>query len=147
MRRQLESMIERLVKGPVITKSAPVVEAALHDDLKRLRADLAGMVGSVIATRDGLLIAADLPSGITRNRMERKNQMPDLDLSLKELMSIDGALGAAVVDYGSGMALGTLGGSKALDLNVAAAGNTEVVRSKMRTIEQLGLKDTIEDIL
>jgi len=73
--------------------------------------------------------------------------MPDLDLSLKELMSIDGALGAAVVDYGSGMALGTLGGSKALDLNVAAAGNTEVVRSKMRTIEQLGLKDTIEDIL
>lgn len=73
--------------------------------------------------------------------------MPDLDLSLKELMAIDGALGAAVVDYGSGMALGTLGGSKALDLSVASAGNTEVVRSKMRTIEQLGLKDTIEDIL
>jgi len=62
-------MIERLVKGPVITKSAPVVEAALHDDLKRLRADLAGMVGSVIATRDGLLIAADLPSGIEPNGM------------------------------------------------------------------------------
>ncbi|WP_255685613.1 hypothetical protein [Actinocorallia sp. API 0066] len=63
------------------------------------------------------------------------------------MMSIDGALGAAIVDYSSGMALGVLGSSKALDLQIAAAGNTEVVRSKMRTIEQLGLKESIEDIL
>ncbi|WP_407920936.1 hypothetical protein [Actinomadura logoneensis] len=70
-----------------------------------------------------------------------------MDLALKEMMAIDGAVGAAVVDYGSGMALGVQGGSKALDLQVAAAGNTEVMRSKMRTIEQLGLKDEIEDIL
>ncbi|GAA3222295.1 hypothetical protein GCM10010468_48030 [Actinocorallia longicatena] len=62
-------------------------------------------------------------------------------------MSVDGALGAAVVDYSSGMALGVLGSSKSLDLQVAAAGNTEVVRAKMRTIEQLALKDNIEDIL
>ncbi|MCX0275719.1 hypothetical protein NLM24_34600 [Nocardia zapadnayensis] len=73
--------------------------------------------------------------------------MSDMDLALKDMMSIDGALGAAVVDYNSGMALGTLGNSKALDLNVAAAGNTEVVRAKLRTIEQLGLQDDIEDIL
>lgn len=73
--------------------------------------------------------------------------MSNMDLSLKEMMAIDGALGAAVVDYGSGMALGVQGGSKTLDLQVAAAGNTEVVRSKMRTIEQLGLKEEIEDIL
>lgn len=73
--------------------------------------------------------------------------MSNLDLSLKDMMVIDGALGAAVVDYNSGMALGTLGSSKALDLQVAGAGNTEVVRAKMRTMEQLGLSDTIEDIL
>jgi hypothetical protein len=73
--------------------------------------------------------------------------MTNLDMTLKEMMSLDGALGAAVVDYSSGMALGVLGSSKALDLQVAAAGNTEVVRSKMRTIEQLGMKDAIEDIL
>jgi hypothetical protein len=30
---------------------------------------------------------------------------------------------------------------------VAAAGNTEVVRAKMRTMESLRLDDTIEDIL
>ncbi|MBD2891235.1 hypothetical protein amrb99_01380 [Actinomadura sp. RB99] len=73
--------------------------------------------------------------------------MSNLDLSLKEMMTIDGAIGAAVVDFNSGMALGHLGSSKALDLNVAAAGNTEVVRAKLRTIEQLGIKEEIEDIL
>lgn len=73
--------------------------------------------------------------------------MASMDVSLKEMMAIDGALGAVVVDYGSGMALGALGGSKDLDLQVAAAGNTEVVKAKMRTMDSLGLKDTIEDIL
>lgn len=73
--------------------------------------------------------------------------MANMDISLKEMMAIDGAVGAAVVDYGSGMALGALGGAKDLDLQIAAAGNTEVVRAKMRTMDSLGLKDTIEDIL
>ncbi|MEV4670221.1 hypothetical protein AB0K34_01070 [Actinomadura sp. NPDC049382] len=73
--------------------------------------------------------------------------MSNLDLSLKDMMTIDGAIGAAVVDYNSGMALGHLGSSKTLDLEVAAAGNTEVVRAKFRTMEQLGLKEDIEDIL
>ena len=63
--------------------------------------------------------------------------MGNMDISLKEMMAIDGALGAVVVDYNSGMALGALGGSKDLDLQVAAAGNTEVVKAKMRTMESL----------
>jgi hypothetical protein len=45
------------------------------------------------------------------------------------------------------MSLGALGGGKYLDLDVAAAGNTEVIRAKMRTMESLRLNDTIEDIL
>ncbi|WP_433364731.1 hypothetical protein [Streptosporangium sp. CA-115845] len=73
--------------------------------------------------------------------------MGNMDISLKEMMAIDGAVGAVIVDYNSGMALGALGGSKDLDLQVAAAGNTEVVKAKMRTMESLGLKDGIEDIL
>ncbi|PPJ34062.1 hypothetical protein C5E45_03395 [Nocardia nova] len=73
--------------------------------------------------------------------------MSNLDLALKEMMAIDGAMGASVVDYNSGMSLGMLGNSKALDLQVAGAGNTEVVRAKLRTIEQLGLNEDIEDIL
>lgn len=73
--------------------------------------------------------------------------MANLELSLKEAMSIDGAVGVALVDYTSGMTLGTAGGSVELDLSVAAAGNTDVVRAKMRTLELLKLDDGIEDIL
>ncbi|MCX4767631.1 hypothetical protein OG562_43110 [Streptomyces sp. NBC_01275] len=74
--------------------------------------------------------------------------MANVEISLKEMMTtVEGALGVAVVDYTSGMALGTLGGGKDLDLNVAAAGNTDVIRAKVRTMEHLGLKGEIEDIL
>jgi hypothetical protein len=71
----------------------------------------------------------------------------DIETALKEAMSIEGALGVALVDWSSGMSLGTLGGGKYLDLEVAAAGNTEVVRAKMRTLETLQIDDRIEDIL
>jgi len=71
----------------------------------------------------------------------------DIDTALKEAMAIEGATGVALVDWESGMALGTLGGGKYLDLDLAAAGNTEVVRAKMRTLESLGLDDSVEDIL
>ncbi|BFO16045.1 hypothetical protein SHKM778_24330 [Streptomyces sp. KM77-8] len=74
--------------------------------------------------------------------------MLTVETSLKEAMtSIEGSVGAALVDYTSGMALGTLGGGKDLDLTVAAAGNTDVIRAKVRTMEMLGLKDDIDDVL
>ncbi|MEV0324494.1 hypothetical protein ACIBKX_35795 [Streptomyces sp. NPDC050658] len=74
--------------------------------------------------------------------------MANTETALKETAtSIEGVIGAALVDYTSGMALGTLGGGKDMDLTVAAAGNTDVVRAKLRTMEMLGLKDEIEDIL
>src|SRR3954471_11110785 len=71
----------------------------------------------------------------------------DIEPALKSAMTIDGALGAALVDYDSGMALGTLGGDHHLDLDVAAAGNTEVVRAELRVMAALGLADDIEDVL
>ncbi|MFB7864566.1 MULTISPECIES: hypothetical protein [unclassified Streptomyces] len=74
--------------------------------------------------------------------------MLSVETSLKEAMtSIEGSLGVALVDYTSGMALGTLGGGKDLDLAVAAAGNTDVIRAKVRTMEMLDLKEDIEDVL
>ena len=42
-----------------------------------------------------------------------------------ELLKTDGALAAAVVDYSSGMLLAG-GGTSSVDLEIAAAGNTEV---------------------
>ncbi|WP_329204918.1 hypothetical protein OG257_04475 [Streptomyces sp. NBC_00683] len=74
--------------------------------------------------------------------------MLSVETSLKEAMTaIEGSVGVALVDYTSGMALGTLGGSKDLDLTVAAAGNTDVVRAKIRTMEMLGIREDIEDVL
>lgn len=69
------------------------------------------------------------------------------DQALARAMRIEGAIGAALVDYNSGLALGTVGGGAELDLSAAAAGNTDVVRAKMRTMDMLGLKGEIDDIL
>ncbi len=71
--------------------------------------------------------------------------MANLKDSLNELMTIDGAVAIALVDYNSGMMLGSIG--TGVDLEVAAAGNTEVVRAKMKTMKALGLNDEVEDML
>jgi hypothetical protein len=67
--------------------------------------------------------------------------------SLAKIMQLDGAVGTCVVDSNSGMMLGSDGGGGAVNLEVAAAGNTEVVRAKRKTMKALNLKDGIEDIL
>src|ERR1700729_1519659 len=71
----------------------------------------------------------------------------NIETALKEAMTIDGAVGVSLVDWDSGMSLGVLGGGKYLDLDVAAAGNTEVIRAKTRAMESRRLDDAIEDIL
>ncbi len=71
----------------------------------------------------------------------------DMDASLKEAMSIEGAFAVALVDYTSGMTLAVAGGTPDFDVTVAAAGNTDVVRAKLRAIELLGLREPIEDML
>lgn len=71
--------------------------------------------------------------------------MANIKQSMDDLLTVDGALCAAVVDSASGMMLGSAG--TGVDLEVAAAGNTEVVRAKLKTMRSLGLNDVIEDIL
>ena len=68
------------------------------------------------------------------------------DNAVSKMLNVDGALAAAVADFDSGMLLAG-GGSAAIDLEIAAAGITEVMRAKMKTMEMLGLKDEVEDIL
>lgn len=71
--------------------------------------------------------------------------MSKINESLEQLMSVDGALGTCIVEYKSGMILGKSGGG--VDLELAGAGNSEVVKAKMKTMESLGIKGEIEDIL
>lgn len=83
--------------------------------------------------------------GIQLESAEERN-MGNLKESLEGLADLDGFLGACIVDSNSGMMLGSLGGGS-VNLEAAAAGNTEVVRAKRKTMKALGLNDTIEDIL
>ncbi|MEO6921045.1 MAG: hypothetical protein ABI171_18845, partial [Collimonas sp.] len=71
--------------------------------------------------------------------------MANIKDSLSKLMEVDGATAVALVDSESGLVLGKEGSG--IDLDLAAAGNTEVVRAKLNTMKSLNISDKIEDIL
>ena len=74
--------------------------------------------------------------------------MSDIEYALNQAANIKGAFAVAIVDYDSGMTLGSRGGSAEFDLDVAAPGNSEVVRAKFDVMQKLGLRNEgIEDIL
>ncbi|MEM7032238.1 MAG: DUF4388 domain-containing protein [Chloroflexota bacterium] len=74
-------------------------------------------------------------------------KMSNIQETLAKTMELDGAVAVALVDWESGMTLGTAGGSKSLNIELAAAGNTNVVRSKLEVMKDLKIKGGIEDIL
>ncbi|WP_211208345.1 hypothetical protein [Corynebacterium lubricantis] len=60
---------------------------------------------------------------------------------------LDGFLGASLVDATTGMALASRAGSADFDLNVAAAYNSEMLKSKKRTLKALNLESEFEEML
>lgn len=69
--------------------------------------------------------------------------MSKIQLSL--LNELDGFIAASLVDSESGLPLATEG--TGLNLDLASAGNTEVIRAKRRVAQTLDLNDKIEDVL
>lgn len=67
-------------------------------------------------------------------------------VDISGLTEIDGFIAGCLVDSDSGLVLSKLG-DKSFDLDTAAAGNTEVVRAKRKTMKALGISGNIEDIL
>src|SRR5688500_4540075 len=96
----------------------------------------------------GLLAPVAWPGATHRNTRGKESSVNTALVKTvrDEAMAIDGALGACLVDCTSGMCLGTAGG-QGLNLEVAAACSTEVVKAQMRTMSQLGVRDRIEDML
>lgn len=76
---------------------------------------------------------------------QQEIKMSNIQQTLNEIMTFDGALATALVDWQSGMTLGTAG--TAINVELAAAGNTNVVRAKLSVMKDLKLKGTIEDML
>lgn len=128
-------------------RAAGVTASAVAGDLDRLRAGL-----QAASARRTLppVIADTAPSGPTEPRQqERENDsdMTNVNRTLEETMKIDGAIGAALADWESGLCLGSTGGGSRLNVEVAAAGNCQVVKAKMATMNELGIKGAIQDIL
>ncbi|MGL5815928.1 MAG: hypothetical protein ACRCYR_00085 [Phycicoccus sp.] len=117
---------ERLEPGPPGLGVTSVVPHATERD----RAGVNG-IGPAL----GDLLAAD-----------QKGTPLSLDATIQQLLTIEGATGAAVIDSESGMALAQ-GGSPGFDLGIAAAGNSNVVRAKLATMTEIGLDQKINDIL
>lgn len=100
----------------------------------------------LVETRPDRASLARLTNEITQDNNAKERSMNIKDC-LAKLNAIDGFIGAALVDAESGMLLGQEGGGS-LNLEVAAAGNTEVVKAKRKVMGNLGIKDgIIEDIL
>ena len=72
--------------------------------------------------------------------------MTDIKTSVQNCLKTDGCLGATLVDYESGLCL-AMAGNPGFDLELAAAGNAEVVRAKKKIRDKLGISDQIEEIL
>lgn len=72
--------------------------------------------------------------------------MSSINETLQSLVNdIDGGMVALLGDSESGMLLASAGSG--LDLEIAAAGTTEFMRAKLRTMRSLGLDEGLEDIL
>ena len=100
--------------------------------------------GTTQTLSESIDLESNKSSTLTSNT-ERNPPMATLNDSMNACMQIDGAMAAALVDMGSGMALAKVGGG--VNLDMAAAGNTEVLKAKLKTMASLGIQDTIEDML
>ena len=92
------------------------------------------------------LSAVGSPAHSCIRTIKESLDMQNIQRVLTSLMAnVNGALGAALVDYESGMCLGSTG--TGINTEIAAAGNTEVMKAKTRVMRDLGIEGGIEDIL
>ena len=114
--------------------------AARFDRLARAVEKLANETVIVGGARSVFNAAATQP------QIETAAATPMSSSLLDQLLSLPGAIGAAVVDYQTGVVLDLRGGG-GFDIALAARGNLEVVRQKLQLLRRLRLDEQIEDIV
>lgn len=72
--------------------------------------------------------------------------MNTIDDALKDLLTLNGAIASSLIDWQSGMTLG-MAGSSDFQIELASAGNSEVIKAKMATLQSIGLDNHVKDIL
>lgn len=77
--------------------------------------------------------------------VEPVDDRPSLDAVLAKLLSFDGAMCVAVVDSETGMILGNAGSG--VDIDLAAAGASVILRARLASAKALGGEEHIEDVL
>lgn len=77
--------------------------------------------------------------------VELVDERPRLEGVLEKLLSFDGAMCVAVVDSETGMILGKAGSG--VDIDLAAAGASVILRARLASIKALGGEDQIDDVL
>ncbi len=95
---------------------------------------------TVTATVSATATAVD-----TASVREPSDDRPSLEEVLERLLSFDGAMCVAVVDSETGMILGKAGSGVEIDL--AAAGASVILRARLGSIKALGTDDKIDDLL
>ncbi len=100
---------------------------------------------AVTPTPTPTLAATPTPTPTPAPTAEVVDDRPSLEEVLEKLLSFDGAMCVAVVDSESGMILGKAGAGVEIDL--AAAGASVILRARLASIKALGTEEKIDDLL
>lgn len=150
------SVIAKMRRGPdepvaddEVTPPTPQAESVTSTDTavaaqKKLRKRQA--LDPVPETDDGRDAQA-MPAPDRPTVGARSAQSKAIGSALDQLLAIDGAIAAALVELDSGMPLASAGDAGDFDLDIAVAGNTEVLRAKCKALRALGGDERVEDIM
>jgi predicted regulator of Ras-like GTPase activity (Roadblock/LC7/MglB family) len=84
-------------------------------------------------------------SAVVVPEAEAFDERPSLEAVLERLLSFDGAMCVALVDSESGMILGKAGSG--VDMDLAAAGASVILRARLASTKALGDDEKIDDVL
>ncbi len=129
--------------------AAQATQAAQDAHAKLSAAAVAGAAATVAAAEEqewAVLAPAPVAAAAPAEApAELQDEHFSLNEVLEKLLTFDGALSVALVDSVSGMTLGKAGGG--VDIELAAAGASGLLRARLASAKALGTEEKIDDLL